>query len=291
MTGFKDIQMFLPQELSFLQDLVSNGNWDYVTQFLSPFEDCAGHTHLLYLIHKQEFMEFISNVENFEEKEKKGETILKKIEQVSSSREEYESLSLLLNDPSHPLCSDWLLKDSRQKLLNSLIQFLSSHMILSTTPTTSRLVKLVARGLMYEFCEKFILESCNTTDGLHSMSDSDMLNVLDWLKLLPENILTTASPPSKISIVLSPDGEPQPSSLDTKSTPTTPPILSETTDDNKVLQSAPPLISNGSPQATPINDTPSSSSTCLNDDKKSEAQSEIKWPKFSLAAIVKENQV
>ena len=282
--------MLIPQELSFLRDLVSNGNWDYMTQFLSPFEDCAGHTQLLYLIRKQEFIEFISNVENFKEKERKGEAILKKLEPVSSTQEEYDSLSLLLTNPSHPLYSDWSLKDSRQKLLDSLIQFLSSHMILSTTPTTSKLVRLVARGLMYELCEKFILESCNATDELHTLAAGNMLNVLNWLKSLPENILTSSRPPNKISIVLSPDDEPQPL-LDTQATPTTPPILPETNDDDKTLQSVPPPASSGSPQATPIEATPSSSSMCLNDDKENETQSEIEWPKFSRAAVVKENQV
>ena len=297
--------MLIPQELGFLQDLVADGNWDYVVQFLSPLKDCEGHAHSLYLVQKQEYIELCTDEK---ERGERGRTILNKLKTLSPNQEELETLSLLLTHPSplssHPLYYGWSLKGSRDELFRHLVRFLSSHMILPTMPT-SKLVRLVARGLMYELCENFILDTCNETGKLHVPPGGHMFDILNWLKSQPKSVITGTPPIDTIPIILSSDNESPMVPLGDKATPITTPLTTPPQVDNydgipwlktesSTTQSRQTGLSSLPQAPPPTNDSPkplphsSTSNTRLHGNGESTDRPMLN---FSLATVVREKQV
>lgn len=196
-----------PEELIFLRELVSKGQWNYVEEMLLPLKDRPGHTQCLYLIYHQYYIELLMG--EYSGKEDLLREVLVKLREVCSSKDEFSSLCYLLTLPSllkHPDYTNWSVMSSRELLYNQLLQFLYQHIYLtkSPSPTTpplnqgGRLVQLLARGLLYEQCEDIFLKR----HGLKPIPTDHMLDLLTWLQQLPDSLFQT--PPTALPIKITP---------------------------------------------------------------------------------------
>lgn len=278
---------------AFLHELVCKGQWTYIKQFLQPLENCEGHTHSLYLLYRQEYIELLMTSSS--EKEERVREVLARLTSLSSSTgEDYNTLSILSTVPSLSSHSDylnWSVASSRDKLYQQLVRFLSRHV----TPPTSRLVELIARGLFYESCERHTLQRYNITTPI---PPGHMLDLLSWLQQRPPD--SVYNPPLNVlplqSLMSSDNLAATPSSYNIPS-PATP--SSPSPDTPTVIITTPPKFLSVTPPTRVI--TPLLSSTprdqCPhrygNHKTLSTAVIEEKevWPKFSLATVFTEKQV
>ena len=170
---------------------------------LLPLKDRPGHTHCLYLIYRQYYIELLMG--DSSGKENLLREVLVKLREVCSSKNEYSSLCYLLTLPSllkHPDYTNWSVVSSREVLYDHLVQFLCQHIYLTKSPSSTtpplnqegRLVQLLARGLLYEQCEDMFLKR----HGLKPIPSGHMLDLLTWLQQLPDSLFQT--PPTVLPI-------------------------------------------------------------------------------------------
>ena len=143
---------------------------------------------------------------NSEQRDEKGlKNVLKKLVTLSPSQDKYKSLHYLLSLPSlssHPDYKDWKPDTSRQTLFNKLAAYMYKNIFPSThQPSTndslqSRLIQLVARGLLYEQCESM----CIRRYKLEQLPNHHVLDLLSWLTELPH----THTPPLSIPVLVVP---------------------------------------------------------------------------------------
>ena len=228
----------LPLELAALREMSLAGKWDQVIKYLDAFndaEDKEGLKKSRYAAHKQKYLEILYHVEtdirsklrlgfNYyengellspHESEKVRhllETQLEVLESLSPSHEEYQILKTLLSLPSIAHSKDfstWNLQSGRLDTLYRIGEWVTKILFLPVrfplqqmkdgSLSHSPLLRLVAKGLLYEQCERL----CKTRCGEREMEGAtNMLDLGGWIQQQPDSSFQLS--PTEISLTVIP---------------------------------------------------------------------------------------
>ncbi|KAK0181101.1 hypothetical protein PV327_003413 [Microctonus hyperodae] len=209
-------------DVLFLRQLILDGQWDDVLEFIQPLEALPNFDmrKFTYSILRHKYVELLcikseaniiggnnGNVDNAVEEVVK---VLSDLEKVAPSKEEYSSLCLLLTLPrltDHLQYKDWNPSNARvqcfrevhplvEKSLSGDRKIDPSHPV--TSAKNDRLIQLIIKGILYESCvnycqakatgskesEQAEMNFSRLLDGSVGFSDSD-LSLLSWLQSIP----------------------------------------------------------------------------------------------------------
>lgn len=205
-------------DLLFLRQLVLDGQWDDVLEFVQPLEALESfHAEKFkYLVLRAKYVELLcvkseagSSVESAIDEVVR---VLGQLEKVAPSKEEYSNLCLLLPLPrltDHTLYKDWNPSQARVRCFRDLYPLVEKFLSVEKKgrlnegwSRNDRLVQLLIKGLLYESCVGYCQaaatggrsESDETglgdlLDGSAALSDSD-LSLLCWLRSVPKDVFS-----------------------------------------------------------------------------------------------------
>jgi len=214
----------LPGDIASLRDQIVAGNWNKALQLLKSFtiNNSDSLTAMKYSICRQRYLESIDTLFSSSSgtnihfkkglKEPSKEELMKcvnpeQLKLVASnlksleklcSQEDYFKYSFLISCPdlkTHPNYSNWTVESGRlstasevchlgMKLKHSSL--FDRHYGPTTKPKQcNRLLQLLAKGFLYEKCEKFLLQQRNDSDNETFYSGlGEMLDLYSWLEQL-----------------------------------------------------------------------------------------------------------
>ncbi|KAI8518072.1 WD repeat-containing protein 47 [Branchiostoma belcheri] len=237
-------------DLLFLRQLILDGQWDDVLEFMQPLESIDGFQsdHFRYLILKHKFLEMLcitKSEPNMQFPDISVDDVvecLNALEPYSPTREEYSSLCLLLTLPQvtdHVEYKNWNPSTARvhcfQDVAKMVETFLPANKKLSEagfTASQDRLVNLMIKGLLYESCVEFCQQKATTdspntpiediiiSDILQgSASDEADLSLLSWLQSIPPATFTCAFEQKKLKLQVDKIVKPPPAPISELLTP------------------------------------------------------------------------
>lgn len=208
-------------DVLFLRQLILDGQWDDVLEFIQPLEALQAFNmrKFCYVVMTHKYIELLcikseavlqgSNVDNAVEEVVK---VLNDLEKYAPTKEEYSNLCLLLTLPrlnDHVLYKDWNPSNARVKCFREVFPLVETFlpgdrktvetaMGLTTTAKNDRLVQLIIKGILYESCVNYCQTKATGSkesqshemtfsrllDGSVGFSDSD-LSLLSWLQSIP----------------------------------------------------------------------------------------------------------
>lgn len=210
-------------DVLFLRQLILDGQWDDVLEFIQPLEALQAFDmrKFSYAILRHKYVELLcikseagmqgNSVDNAVEEVVK---VLSDLEKFAPSKEEYSNLCLLLTLPrltDHLQYKDWNPSSARVKCFREVYPLVehflpgdrksttdqaSSSVI--TSAKNDRLIQLIIKGILYESCVNYCQAKATGTKESHSQemnfsrlldgsvgfSDSD-LSLLSWLQSIP----------------------------------------------------------------------------------------------------------
>lgn len=209
-------------DVLFLRQLILDGQWDDVLEFIQPLEALQAFDvrRFSYAIMRHKYIELLcikseagvqgSSVDNAVEEVVK---VLSDLEKFAPSKEEYSNLCLLLTLPrltDHLQYKDWNPSSARVKCFREVYP-LVEHFLpgdrkssdqanagVITSAKNDRLIQLIIKGILYESCVNYCQAKATGTkeshtqemnfsrllDGSVGFSDSD-LSLLSWLQSIP----------------------------------------------------------------------------------------------------------
>lgn len=207
-------------DVLFLRQLILDGQWDDVTEFIQPLEAIASFDARTfhYLILRQKYVELlcikseaglIANVDTAVEEVVK---VLSDLEKLCPSREIYNHLCLLLTLPKlidHADYQDWNPSSARVRCFQDIYPLVEKFLPYEKPAkdghalqeaTNDRLIHLLIKGLLYESCVEFCqrralsgsvkersppqLRFGSLLSSTKKFHDSD-LSLLSWLQSIP----------------------------------------------------------------------------------------------------------
>ncbi|XP_046465636.1 WD repeat-containing protein 47 isoform X3 [Neodiprion pinetum] len=210
-------------DVLFLRQLILDGQWDDVLEFIQPLEALPDFDmrKFTYSILRHKYVELLcikseanvivganGSVDNAVEEVVK---VLSDLEKVAPSKDEYSSLCLLLTLPrltDHLQYKDWNPSNARVQCFREVYplveKFLpgdrksSDNTGVVTSAKNDRMIQLVIKGILYESCvnycqakatgskesEQVEMNFSRLLDGSVGFSDSD-LSLLSWLQSIP----------------------------------------------------------------------------------------------------------
>lgn len=211
-------------DVLFLRQLILDGQWDDVLEFIQPLEALPDFDmrKFTYSILRHKYVELLcikseanliaagtnGSVDNAVEEVVK---VLSDLEKVAPTKEEYSSFCLLLTLPrltDHLQYKDWNPSNARVQCFREVHPLVEKFLPGDrksndlVNPTTSakndRLIQLIIKGILYESCvnycqakatglkesEQVEMSFCRLLDGSIGFSDSD-LSLLSWLQSIP----------------------------------------------------------------------------------------------------------
>ncbi|KAG8436562.1 hypothetical protein GDO86_007610 [Hymenochirus boettgeri] len=209
----------------FLRQLILDGQWDEVLQFIQPLEcmEKFDKKRFRYIILKQKFLEAlcVNNALSAEEEPQHLEFTMQEavkclhsLEEYCSSKEDYSKLCLLLTLPrltNHAEFKDWNPSTARVHCFEEscvmVAEFIPADRKLSEAgfkASSNRLFQLVMKGLLYECCVEF----CQSKATGEEITESEVLlgvdllcgngcddldlSLLSWLQNLPQGVFSCA---------------------------------------------------------------------------------------------------
>ncbi|KAK6628828.1 hypothetical protein RUM43_002644 [Polyplax serrata] len=211
-------------DVLFLRQLILDGQWDDVLEFIQPLESLPSFDmkKFRYYILRRKYEELLcikseatllsgpgNNVDNAVEEVVK---VLRELEKVVPSKDEYSHLCLLLTLPKlndHLSYKDWNPSHARVQCFREVLpiveKFLPNDKKTSiehgcTFSKNDRLIQLVIKGILYESCVNYCqskateasdaacqeLSFTRILDGNVGLGDSD-LSLISWLQCVPSN--------------------------------------------------------------------------------------------------------
>lgn len=206
-------------DVLFLRQLILDGQWDDVLEFIQPLEALQSFDmrKFTYTILKHKFIELLcikteagilgSSVDNAVEEVVK---VLNELEKYSPSKEDYSTLCLLLTLPrltDHLQYKDWNPSSARVKCFREVYPLVEHFLpgdrktdqaVALSSSKNDRLIQLVIKGILYESCVNYCqtkatgskdshtqeMNFARLLDGSVGFSDSD-LSLLSWLQSIP----------------------------------------------------------------------------------------------------------
>lgn len=206
-------------DVLFLRQLILDGQWDDVLEFIQPLEalQTFDMRKFSYTILKHKYVELLcikseanvqgSSVDNAVEEVVK---VLNELEKYSPSKEDYSNLCLLLTLPrltDHLQYKDWNPSNARVQCFREVYPLVSdflpgdrksTDLNANASAKNDRLIQLIIKGILYESCVNYCQAKATGTkeaetqemnfsrllDGSVGFSDSD-LSLLSWLQSIP----------------------------------------------------------------------------------------------------------
>ncbi|XP_020383374.1 WD repeat-containing protein 47 isoform X1 [Rhincodon typus] len=185
-------------DMLFLRQLVLDGHWDEVLQFIQPLEcmEKFDAKRFRYIILKQKFLEALcvnnavsadDEPQHLEYTMQEAVKCLHALEEYCPSKEDYSKLCLLLTLPrltNHAEFKDWNPSTARVQCFDEacvmVAEFIPADRKLSEAgfkASNNRLFQLVIKGLLYESCVEF----CQSRATGEEISESEVLLGIDLL--------------------------------------------------------------------------------------------------------------
>ncbi|NXM86196.1 WDR47 protein, partial [Oenanthe oenanthe] len=212
-------------DMLFLRQLILDGQWDEVLQFIQPLEcmEKFDKKRFRYIIMKQKFLEAlcVNNAMSAEDEPQHLEFTMREavqclhaLEEYCPSKEDYSKLCLLLTLPrltNHAEFKDWNPSTARvhcfEEACVMVAEFIPADRKLSEAgfkASNNRLFQLVMKGLLYECCVEF----CQSKATGEEITESEVLlgidllcgngcddldlSLLSWLQNLPATVFSCA---------------------------------------------------------------------------------------------------
>ncbi|CAJ1072104.1 PREDICTED: WD repeat-containing protein 47 isoform X1 [Xyrichtys novacula] len=185
-------------DMLFLRQLVLDGQWDEVLQFIQPLEcmDKFDRKRFRYIILKQKFLEAlcVNNAMSAEDEPQHLEFTMQEavkclhaLEEFCPSKEDYSKLCLLLTLPrltNHAEFKDWNPSTARvqcfEEACTMVAEFIPADRKLSEAgfkASRDRLFQLLLKGVLYECCVEF----CQSKATGEEITESEVLLGVDML--------------------------------------------------------------------------------------------------------------
>ncbi|KAJ8279119.1 hypothetical protein COCON_G00061850 [Conger conger] len=212
-------------DMLFLRQLVLDGQWDEVLQFIQPLEcmDKFDRKRFRYIILKQKFLEALcvnnamsadDEPQHLEFTMQEAVKCLHSLEEFCPSKEDYSKLCLLLTLPrltEHAEFRDWSPSTARAHCFEEacvmVAEFIPADRKLSEAgfkASGNRLFQLLIKGVLYECCVEF----CQSKATGEEITESEVLlgidvlcgngcddldlSLLSWLQNLPPGVFSCA---------------------------------------------------------------------------------------------------
>uniref|UniRef100_H3DCW5 WD repeat domain 47 n=1 Tax=Tetraodon nigroviridis TaxID=99883 RepID=H3DCW5_TETNG len=185
-------------DMLFLRQLVLDGQWDEVLQFIQPLEfmDKFDRRRFRYIILKQKFLEAlcVNNAMSAEDEPQHLEFTMQEavkclhaLEEFCPSKDDYSKLCLLLTLPrltNHAEFKDWNPSTARvqcfEEACSMVAEFIPADRKLSEAgfkASRDRLFQLLLKGVLYECCVEF----CQSKATGEEITESEVLLGIDML--------------------------------------------------------------------------------------------------------------
>ncbi|XP_066504313.1 WD repeat-containing protein 47b isoform X2 [Hoplias malabaricus] len=185
-------------DMLFLRQLILDGQWDEVLQFIQPLEcmDKFDRKRFRYIILKQKFLEALcvnnamsatEDPQNLEVTMQEAVKSLHALEQYSPSKEDYSKLCLLLTLPRlthHAEFKEWNPSTARVQCFEEacamVAEFIPADRKLSEAgfrASGDRLFQLLIKGILYECCVEF----CQSKATGEEIGEGEVLLAVDVL--------------------------------------------------------------------------------------------------------------
>ncbi|XP_041659025.1 WD repeat-containing protein 47 isoform X1 [Cheilinus undulatus] len=185
-------------DMLFLRQLVLDGQWDEVLQFIQPLEcmDKFDRKRFRYIILKQKFLEAlcVNNAMSAEDEPQHLEFTMQEavkclhaLEEFCPSKDDYSKLCLLLTLPrltNHAEFKDWNPSTARvqcfEEACTMVAEFIPADRKLSEAgfkASKDRLFQLLLKGVLYECCVEF----CQSKATGEEITESEVLLGVDML--------------------------------------------------------------------------------------------------------------
>nr|XP_009481318.1 PREDICTED: WD repeat-containing protein 47 isoform X1 [Pelecanus crispus] len=212
-------------DMLFLRQLILDGQWDEVLQFIQPLEcmEKFDKKRFRYIIMKQKFLEAlcVNNAMSAEDEPqhvriaslkleftmREAVQCLHALEEYCPSKEDYSKLCLLLTLPrltNHAEFKDWNPSTARVHCFEEACVMVAEFIPAGFKASNNRLFQLVMKGLLYECCVEF----CQSKATGEEITESEVLlgidllcgngcddldlSLLSWLQNLPATVFSCA---------------------------------------------------------------------------------------------------
>ncbi|XP_065118115.1 WD repeat-containing protein 47 isoform X1 [Paramisgurnus dabryanus] len=185
-------------DMLFLRQLILDGQWDEVLQFIQPLEglDKFDRKRFRYIVLKQKFLEAlcVNNAMSAEDEPQHLELTMQEavkslhaLEEFCPSKDDYSKLCLLLTLPrltNHSEFKDWNPSTARvqcfEEACGMVAEFIPADRKLSEAgfrASSNRLFQLLIKGVLYECCVEF----CQSKATGEEITESEVLLGIDML--------------------------------------------------------------------------------------------------------------
>ncbi|XP_042904545.1 WD repeat-containing protein 47 [Parasteatoda tepidariorum] len=200
-------------DIIFLRQLILDGQWDEVLEFVQPLEglDNFDSKQFHYIVIKHKYIELLcirSETGIFQNVDVAVEEVVKSLadlEKYCPSKEDYNNLCLLVTLPrlsDHFDYRNWNPSNARVNCFKAVYPLVEKFLPLdkkgaeSQTAKGDRLIQLIIKGVLYESCVEYCQQRATSSSSeLQEMgfshilngtgfSDSD-LSLLSWLQCIP----------------------------------------------------------------------------------------------------------
>ncbi|XP_073347279.1 WD repeat-containing protein 47 isoform X2 [Pagrus major] len=220
-------------DMLFLRQLVLDGQWDEVLQFIQPLEcmDKFDRKRFRYIILKQKFLEAlcVNNAMSAEDEPQHLEFTMQEavkclhaLEEFCTSKDDYSKLCLLLTLPrltNHAEFKDWNPSTARvqcfEEACTMVAEFIPADRKLSEAgfkASRDRLFQLLLKGVLYECCVEF----CQSKATGEEITESEVLlgvdmlcgngcddldlSLLSWMQNLAQSVFSCAFEQKQLNI-------------------------------------------------------------------------------------------
>lgn len=209
-------------DMLFLRQLVLDGQWDDVLEFIQPLEAIPAFDmkKFRFLVLQHKYVELLCikteaslNGNSVDSAVEEVVKVLNELERVAPTKEEYSKYCLLLTLPrlsDHLHYKDWNPSNARVKCFHDVFPLVEKFLpgdkkserntVTSASAKNDRLVQLIIKGILYESCVSYCqakatgskesqtheMNFSRLLDGSVGFSDSD-LSLLSWLQSIPHD--------------------------------------------------------------------------------------------------------
>lgn len=216
------INGYYSDDVLFLRQLILDGQWDDVLEFIQPMEALQEFDmkRFRFIILQHKYVELLcikseaacvmgTSTANLDSAVEEVVKVLHELEKVAPSKEDYSNLCLMLTLPrlsDHLSYKDWNPSSARVQCFRDIYPLVEKYLPPIKKPNekesviakNDRLIQLVIKGMLYESCVRFcqakatgskdhLLQEINFSrllDGTVGFGDSD-LSLLSWLQNIP----------------------------------------------------------------------------------------------------------
>ncbi|XP_045197347.2 WD repeat-containing protein 47-like isoform X2 [Mercenaria mercenaria] len=205
-------------DMLFLRQLILDGQWDDVIEFIQPLETIEGFDSkkVKYLVTKHKYLELLciksepNVLQNYDFTVDEVVKTLNSLENLCPTKEDYSNLCLLLTLPKlsdHADYHDWNPSNARVECFRSAYLLVEKFMPIDKNDNklamsqNDRLLQLLLKGLLFESCIEFCQQQA-TREGSgeievkdvsllqdNGFSDAD-LSLLSWLQSVTSDVFS-----------------------------------------------------------------------------------------------------